>query len=86
LDFDYKRVMDINMSRTKNGIQIEGLIASNFELWFNPDMIDFGQEVLVAWPKNRKRLNISPDIAVLLEDVRRRGDRQRPFWGKVALP
>ncbi len=86
LDFDHKRVMDINISRTRNGIQIEGLIASEFELWFSPDMIDFGQEVLVAWQKNRKRLNISPDIAVLLEDVRRRGDRQRPFWGKVTLP
>jgi hypothetical protein len=86
LDFDHKKVMDLEMSRTKNGIQIEGLIASEFVLWFSPDVIDFGQEVIVMWPKNKKRLNVSPDMATLLEDVRTRGDRQRPFWAKVKLP
>ena len=29
---------------------------------------------------------VEPDIAVLLEDVRTRGDRQHPFWAKIETP
>ena len=31
------------------------------------------------------KVNQQPDLTVLLEDVRTRGDRQHPFWAKVSL-
>jgi hypothetical protein len=29
---------------------------------------------------------IEPNLLVLLEDARTRGDRQHPFWAKVEMP
>ena len=33
--------------------------------------------------RSRRLKRAEPDIAVLLEDVRTRGDRMHPFWAKV---
>ncbi len=34
---------------------------------------------------NSRRPFVKPELSVLLEDVRRRGDRQHPFWAKVEM-
>jgi hypothetical protein len=53
-------------------------------VWLSPQMIDFGRRVNVV--VNGRRLNgqlARPDLQVLLDDVRTRGDRQHPFWAKL---
>lgn len=56
--------------------------------WLSPDLVDFSQPISISY--NGKKLSkaskaIRPDIEVLLEDVRTRGERLRPFWAKVVL-
>lgn len=58
-------------------------------IWLNPDMVDFSQPVRVTY--NGSKLagpegGVRADAVVLLEDVRTRGDRQRPFWAKIEAP
>ncbi len=86
LDFEPSKVMEAKVTRTKTSVHVEGFLAEGFTLWFDPETLDFGQEVLVSWPRNRKKFKVNPDIATLLEDVRQRGDRQRPFWAQLRLP
>ena len=58
-------------------------------IWLSPDLVDFSQPIRVTL--NGKKLTrgnrmVQPQLDVLLEDVRTRGDRQRPFWAKLELP
>jgi hypothetical protein len=32
------------------------------------------------------KTNVKPDPVVLLEDVRTRADRHRPFWARIDVP
>ncbi len=50
-------------------------------VWLDPEMVDFSRRITV----NRKNFDLSPDIGVMLEDVRRRGDRQHVFWQRVLI-
>ncbi|MCH2114948.1 MAG: esterase family protein [Pirellulales bacterium] len=57
--------------------------------WLSPDVVDFSKPIRITL--NGRRLTrasttIGPDLAVLLEDVRQRGDRHRPFWAKLQVP
>lgn len=52
-------------------------------IWLTPDMVDFSQRVSVSIDGKTYRDPLEPSAAVLLEDVRTRGDRQHPFWAKV---
>jgi hypothetical protein len=58
-------------------------------VWLSPDLIDFDQPVTIEFNgrnlMGRERF-LSPDLAVLLEDARTRGDRQHPFWAKLESP
>lgn len=58
-------------------------------LWLGPDFVDFNKPLRLTL-NNRKLADpeggIKPSAAVLLEDVRTRADRQRPFWAKVVVP
>ncbi len=53
--------------------------------WVGPGMLDFEQPInfLVNGKKARVSRDVMPDLQILLEDVRRRGDRQNPFWQKL---
>jgi hypothetical protein len=58
-------------------------------IWLAPDIVDFSKPVRVSF--NNRRLPtrdaaVRPDPLVLLEDVRTRADRQRPFWAKIDVP
>lgn len=55
-------------------------------LWLSPEMVDFNRSIEVTIGGSRvatPRGMIKPSVAVILEDVRLRGDRQHPFWAKV---
>ncbi len=69
----------------KNGINIR-TGTSQVTVWLSPKMIDFKLRSTVT--ANGRRLNnadqiIRPDLRVLMEDVRTRGDRQHPFWARL---
>lgn len=86
--------------RTKNA-QVEGKLragnrllvktVANFAtIWLNPDLVDFSRPISVT-VNGRSKVQqppggVQPTIGVLLEDVRTRGDRQRPFWAKLEWP
>lgn len=69
----------------KNGINVR-TGASQVTVWLSPKMIDFKRRSTIT--VNGRRLNgpdqmIQPNLRVLLEDVRTRGDRQHPFWARL---
>jgi predicted esterase len=59
--------------------------AGAVSVWLAPEIIDFKEKAQVTL--NGKKLGdgpfIEPDLTVLLEDVRTRGDRQHPFWARL---
>ena len=60
--------------------------ARRTTVWLSPDVVDFDEPVRVEL-NGRSMLPAGefpePNLGVLLEDVRTRGDRFRPFWAKV---
>ncbi|QDU28707.1 Alpha/beta hydrolase family protein [Anatilimnocola aggregata] len=65
-----------------NGISVDSS-AAKITVWLSPDMINFNAKPFVSI-RGKRFQNIQPDVSVLLEDVRTRGDRQHPFWAKVS--
>jgi dienelactone hydrolase len=63
--------------------------ANAVTIWLGPDFVDFSKPIRLTY-NNRKVSEppggFKPDVSVLLEDVRTRADRQRPFWAKVEMP
>jgi predicted esterase len=55
-------------------------------VWLSPRTIDFARPNGVRINGDEIRAEIAPDLQLLLEDVRRRGDRQNPFWAQVTWP
>ncbi|HZZ27284.1 MAG TPA: alpha/beta hydrolase fold domain-containing protein [Pirellulales bacterium] len=66
-----------------NGLSIH--TNGKVTIWLAPEMVDFSRPITIM--RDGARLtspnNIKPEISVLLEDVRTRGDRRHPFWAKV---
>ncbi len=60
--------------------------AGKTTVWLSPDVVSFKQPIKVELngrsliPRDEP---VEPQLSVLLEDVRTRGDRFRPFWAKV---
>jgi hypothetical protein len=69
-----------------NAIKIKSSFRKS-RVWLTPDMVDFQQPLRVT--VNGKLLKTpsgavaGPDLLTLLEDVRTRGERRRPFWLKI---
>lgn len=59
--------------------------AARATLYFAPEMVDMTKPISVRLNTKTTRVNPTPTAETLLEDVRTRGDRQHPFWFKVAL-
>lgn len=51
-------------------------------VWLSPEMVDLDKAVVKI--NSREFKNIRASAAVLLEDVRTRGDRRHPFWARVS--
>ena len=54
--------------------------AANISIFLNPDLVDFEKNVSLTVIGRERVVPIEPSVEVMLEDVRSRGDRQRPFW------
>jgi predicted esterase len=58
--------------------------AADVSIWLAPELVDFKQPVTVTLNGRRlSRGEIIPDLDVMLEDLRLRGDRQHPFWARI---
>ncbi len=57
-------------------------------VWLSPELVDFDKriDVDVSGFRYRRSDQPKPDIAVMLEDARTRGDRMHPFWARVDVP
>ncbi|MHB1035413.1 MAG: alpha/beta hydrolase-fold protein [Pirellulales bacterium] len=71
-----------------NGINVS-TGAGRAIIWLSPELIDFEARTNIV--VNGRRVNagdqlVKPDLTVLLEDLRARGDRQHPFWAKIETP
>jgi pimeloyl-ACP methyl ester carboxylesterase len=54
------------------------------KVWLSPELLDFTQPATVTVDgRTLHRGPVVPDLTLLLEDVRLRGDRQHPFWAVV---
>lgn len=53
-------------------------------IWLSPDFVDFDKRIEIS--RSGYKETLKPSREVILEDVRRRGDRKRPFWQKVDIP
>jgi predicted esterase len=54
--------------------------AAKATIWLSPDLVDLDGDVTISVNGKTRGRNIKADVHVILEDARRRGDRQRPFW------
>ncbi len=58
--------------------------AERVKIWISPELVDFSRPISVTLDGRKlDRDGIEPDVDVLLEDLRLRGDRQHPFWAVV---
>ena len=63
--------------------------AARTTVWLTPDLVDFSKPIEIEL--NGRRITdrdqpVEPDLHVLLEDARTRGERLRPFWAKLQSP
>ena len=52
-------------------------------IWLAPELVDFEKRLQISvsgFPDVRRA---APDIEVMLEDARTRGDRMHPFWARI---
>ena len=73
-------------NKETNAVRLLKVPAKNYSIWLNNDMVDFRRRVSIETKGTTKKLDITPSTAVMLEDVRLRGDRQHPFWYRVEMP
>lgn len=67
-----------------NNIVVAGV--DSVIVWLSPEMVDFSKKIKVELKGrtlNQKVPLVDPDLSVLLEDARIRGERLHPFWAKI---
>jgi predicted esterase len=63
--------------------------AERTTVWLSPEIVDFSKPMEVTLNGRRigpRDRTVRADLAVILEDARTRGDRQRPYWAKITDP
>lgn len=62
--------------------------ARQVTVWLSPEMADLKRRlsITIKGQSQPNTAQITPEVAVLLEDARTRGDRLHPFWAKVETP
>jgi pimeloyl-ACP methyl ester carboxylesterase len=75
------------LDSANNGVSISRIPSENRSaiVWLTPAMVDFGRTITVTLLGKKSRHDLSPDIGIMLEDVRRRGDRMHVYWQKIDL-
>jgi hypothetical protein len=66
----------------QNTLRIVRCPGSTTTLWLSPEMVDFTQRITIHY-NGEKKVDARADRGVLLEDVRRRADRQHPYWARL---
>lgn len=71
-----------------NGVRISNMPSLNRDawIWLTPDMVDFSRTITVILRGDRNRYDVSPDVGIMLEDVRMRADRLHFFWQRLIAP
>jgi len=75
------KILKENLLRAKTA-------AKSTTFWLSPDVVNFEKPIRITLNGKKisgKRGSIKPELEVLLEDVRTRGDRQRPYWAKLEV-
>jgi hypothetical protein len=68
---------------SQNKFIVRAFKDSRVTLWLSPELVDFGRLIEVSGRGTDFRGMVSPNRQVLLEDVRRRADRQHPYWARL---
>lgn len=70
--------------RTANRLRIEGG-SRDLTVWLGQDFINFEEpvEIRIAGKSRHLKEKVDPSVRILLEDVRQRADRERPFWARA---
>ena len=78
------RPMSVDAKTTStNGVSVH-CGAEQVKIWLSPELVDFALPISVTLDGRKlARDGVRPDIDVLLEDLRLRGDRIHPFWAVV---
>mgnify|MGYP003125269135 CR=1 FL=1 len=70
-----------------NEIRVSQAPATAFTIWLSPQMpLDFGTQLAVRYRGQRRDFRFTGEFQTMLDDVRFRADRKRPFWGRVTIP
>ncbi len=57
-------------------------------VWLSPDLVDFSRPVVIRLQGRNRTFTTDqtrPDIRVMLEDSRTRGERQSVYWQKLSI-
>jgi hypothetical protein len=72
---------------TGNTVEGKALGMRQLTVWFGKGMVDYTKPVKVQFSNDKGTWKdtklITPDIAVLMEDLYERSDRQRPYFGRI---
>ncbi|MEM8736331.1 MAG: hypothetical protein AAGG44_19030, partial [Planctomycetota bacterium] len=70
-----------------NGINVSKIPSPNKRctIWLTLDMVDFSRPINISVTGRRRPHNLSPDIGIMLEDARTRGDRKHVFCQRIDL-
>lgn len=81
------RPAQLSAHRTKSGFSVTRCPGAACSVLLSPDMPDFDiqKQYLITNGSKRVTVNYDPDIRVMLEEVRRTGDRSRLWFMKIDL-
>jgi hypothetical protein len=78
------RAIELRAKVTANGDIVIGTGGIQATVWLAPEIVDPARGAIdITVGGRRTRVKVEPDLSVLLEDVRTRGDRLHPFWAKI---
>jgi hypothetical protein len=80
-----KRPLQVDAKIMPNNFLRVQTAANQATIWLAPELVDFNETVRLSYSGNH-RVDPEPDLLVLLDDVRTRGDRQHPFWDRIDIP
>lgn len=94
---DSMMVMPLEWRRRKAGVKATTSVsiqndvvrvtssATDITLSLSPQLVDFSAPLRIVIDGRAIREPVVPDVRTMLEDVRRRADRQNPFWASVRV-